>query len=47
MSLNKFITLTLLLDLVFNHTKKHYSCQRCKCRCHLYKLLQINIIIKE
>ena len=44
MSLNKLVTLALLLDLVPNHTEKHCPCQRCRCRCHLYKLSHINLI---
>ena len=38
MSLNKLVTLALLLGLVPNHIEKHCSCQHCRCRCHLYKL---------
>ena len=29
----------LLGRLVSNHTEKHCPCQRCRCRCHLYRLL--------
>ena len=47
MSLNKLITLTLLLDLIFNYIEKHYSCQHCRCRCYLYRLLQINTITRK
>ena len=47
MSPNKLVTLALLLGLVPNHTEKHCPCQHCRCRCHLYRLSQIDTITRK
>ena len=38
MSLNKLVTLVLLLNLMSNHIENHCPYQHCRCRCYLYKL---------